>query len=95
MFEMIGLVGAAALPFAGGMWSALLSGILGGFLICDCLSSLLPFICSFIQFRFTNSIFRFGRKFEAFGKNLAVVIISLLTVVSVLARIYGLPAKKS
>ena len=30
MFEMICLVGAAALPFAGGMWSALLSGILGG-----------------------------------------------------------------
>jgi hypothetical protein len=57
IFEMIGLVGAVALPFAGSMWSALVSGILGGFLICDCLSCLLLFFGSFIQFPFTNSIF--------------------------------------
>ena len=61
MFEMICLVGAAALPFAAGMWSALISGILGGFLICD-----LPLMSS-SDLLFLHSIALHEFKFMRFG----------------------------
>lgn len=61
MFEMICLVGAAALPFAGGMWSALVSGILGRFLICD-----LPLMSS-SDLLFLHSIALHEFKFLRFG----------------------------
>jgi hypothetical protein len=72
MSEMIGLVGAAALPWvlrSGVHWYQ--TGILGGFLVCEIVMAVYVFFCHFVPlFNFVSRIrlLSLEERFEDFGK---------------------------